>query len=589
MAKTFLKVAALFVLLACYVNNVCAQSDSQLLESIYKIYSNHRFSDNKILNINGKWYFVTVVNPKLEQRRDAKLAAYEKNFAFFLRHKIKSYPNYTYLPKEMTNVSNLEEVYSALKENKKKYYDMPQIGVKSEIGSEVYFFAKEITNDGQDMAKDTHQESLNKSTASTDSPQKSQTITLVAYGTADDEETAIKMALRSAIEQAFGTFVSSNTTIVNDELTKDEIVSVSSGNIEKYSIFSSTKEPDGKSSVSVKATVSIGKLIQFAQSKGATAELAGATFAMNMKMRKLNKENEYQAICHTLDELIKISELNLFDFKLKTEVPQVAGESRYRVPTTIVITPNKNYNNLVDILKSTIESLSLSEKEQKEYELTNDKYYKYDELYGIGYKTTLLSRFPFVLRNDIESTEISNRLKKLNINIWKSAISFEIRDNLGNATEPICANLQCPRKFDYRIRYKGDVGCFLPLFGLWPSRWIEDKLDIYGIASKFDSSDDSFLGDKASILSIGYEYSGGEVWGRSYQGRKSFPINYFYVLNRYIDKSFGLMELSGKSFDYPVSFFYNEYNLSKLSSITIKPTNPKDIKHKKIILETLDN
>ena len=31
------------------------------------------------------------------------------------------------------------------------------------------------------------------------------------------------MALRSAIEQAFGTFVSANTTILNDEVVKDEI------------------------------------------------------------------------------------------------------------------------------------------------------------------------------------------------------------------------------------------------------------------------------------------------------------------------------------------------------------------------------
>ena len=53
-------------------------------------------------------------------------------------------------------------------------------------------------------------------------------LTVSADGETKDE--AIKMALRSAIEQAYGTFVSANTMLLNDELVKDEIVTISSGN-----------------------------------------------------------------------------------------------------------------------------------------------------------------------------------------------------------------------------------------------------------------------------------------------------------------------------------------------------------------------
>ena len=51
-------------------------------------------------------------------------------------------------------------------------------------------------------------------------------MTLVVYGTAESEDEAIKIALRSAIEQAFGTFVSANTEVLNDELVKDEIATM---------------------------------------------------------------------------------------------------------------------------------------------------------------------------------------------------------------------------------------------------------------------------------------------------------------------------------------------------------------------------
>ena len=58
--------------------------------------------------------------------------------------------------------------------------------------------------------------------------------TLTVFGTGSTEEEAIQQALRSALEQTYGAFISANTTILNDELIKDEIVSISTGNIKNY-------------------------------------------------------------------------------------------------------------------------------------------------------------------------------------------------------------------------------------------------------------------------------------------------------------------------------------------------------------------
>ena len=57
---------------------------------------------------------------------------------------------------------------------------------------------------------------------------------LTVSGSGKTQEEAKQNALRNAIEQAFGTFISSNTQILNDNLVKDEIVSVSNGNIQEY-------------------------------------------------------------------------------------------------------------------------------------------------------------------------------------------------------------------------------------------------------------------------------------------------------------------------------------------------------------------
>lgn len=154
-----------------------------------------------------------------------------------------------------------------------------------------------------------------------DSPMAADDIKLVVDGEGPNKTEATKAALRSAIEQAFGTFVSANTEILNDELVKDEIVTVSSGNIKSYKELSSMVLPNGNTSVSLSAVVSIGKLISYAQSKGASAEFAGQTFMMNMKMRELNKKNEAIALEHILKQLEAVYS-TFYDFSVEIGDPK---------------------------------------------------------------------------------------------------------------------------------------------------------------------------------------------------------------------------------------------------------------------------
>ncbi|MCF2592989.1 hypothetical protein I6E11_04080, partial [Bacteroides caecigallinarum] len=204
--------------------------------------------------------------------------------------------------------------------------------------------------------------------------QQTDEVTLVVSADGPTKDEATKTALRSAIEQAYGTFVSANTTILNDELVKDEIVTISSGNIKNYSEVSSNAMPDGKFFVTLKATVSISKLVSYAQSKGAETEFAGATFGMNMKMKELNKQNEKKVIDNMITQLESLS--NLFDYKIELFNPKAHGNECI-VEGMIWLLYNENTQLYNDILFKTLYSLTLSQNEREEYEQMNIDYYEF--------------------------------------------------------------------------------------------------------------------------------------------------------------------------------------------------------------------
>jgi len=217
-------------------------------------------------------------------------------------------------------------------------------------------------------------------------------VTLTVSGDGATKTEATQLALRSAIEQAFGVFVSANTQILNDELVKDEIATVSSGNIKKYEEIASAILPNGNTTVTLKAVVSISKLITYAQSKGSSAEFAGATFGMNMKLKELNKANEEKAIENMINQLTALIP-SMFDYKLELGEPRIEKlflndvyyeqyrqrheeryyEEVYAIPAKVIVIFNDNTEIANNILLNTLASLSLTENEVEEYKKTGLK------------------------------------------------------------------------------------------------------------------------------------------------------------------------------------------------------------------------
>ena len=252
------------------------------------------------------------------------------------------------------------------------------------------------------------------------------TVTLVTSGSGSTKDEATKNALRSAIEQTYGTFVSANTQVVNDELIKDEIITISSGNIIGYDIISTNDISNGVE-VTVKAIVSPDKLVSFAKSKGMKTELAGATFAMNIKMKQLNEKNEIIVLQHLETQLTEVLKQGIFDYEIISGEPQKDIED-YLIPLTINIKENQNTKSFFEVLYNTLSALSLSYDEWNNYKRTNYEFYSYDKyLNPISYKEPQYEKNNFHLRTPFrDSFDIERKL-------LCAILKFNLKDNIGNS------------------------------------------------------------------------------------------------------------------------------------------------------------
>lgn len=289
-------------------------------------------------------------------------------------------------------------------------------------------------------------------------------VTLVVFGKAVDSEKATAVALRSAIEQAYGVFVSANTTILNDVLVKDEIVTISSGNIKSYKVLSDVKCEDGQEMVTVKATVCISKLISYAKSKGASTEFAGAAFAQNMKMKELNKKNELQALQNVL-ALVKEMLPIAFDKKLsiadptnpkkdfRTDLnpiyanPAVGADAiiesyknylnlldgYYQMKFYVSIVPNDNTNYILQNISNTLKAIALNEEERTEYEKMNMKMSRLIIHWPADYKSGE-PRNELYLKFRNSEEDISKLLSEFTNIFLEEFSNFKIVDNLGNSS-----------------------------------------------------------------------------------------------------------------------------------------------------------
>ena len=247
--------------------------------------------------------------------------------------------------------------------------------------------------------------------------QDDKTVTLVVSGQGKTQEEAKQNALRSAIEQAFGTFISSKTEILNDNLVKDEIVSISNGNIQKFDIISELQIPDGGYATTLKATVSVTSLAKFIQNKGKDIDFNGELFNFNINQQIINESNERDAL-ENLELSLNDIALNCFDYEVVASEPvsKSGDNSKFTIPLKIICKANTNLKNWVDIFNKTVRQIALTKNEKDNY----DKIKKNIYYYTIASKTKeaeYTKLYPFCLFiKDWENIPLRNETSRVKIN-----------------------------------------------------------------------------------------------------------------------------------------------------------------------------
>lgn len=196
-----------------------------------------------------------------------------------------------------------------------------------------------------------------------------QVTTLTTTGSGISKEIAVQQSLRSAIEQAFGAFISAKTEILNDELVSDEITSVANGNVQNYELLSEVYNSKASSYfVTTKVTVSVSKLTAFVQSKGVEVEVKGGLFAANIIQQELNAKSELEAIKNMLVPFHEAM-WNAYDFSMTTTQPVLLDKesNEWKIDGVIEANANENLDLAYSLIENTLRGISLSPTEVEEY------------------------------------------------------------------------------------------------------------------------------------------------------------------------------------------------------------------------------
>jgi hypothetical protein len=222
------------------------------------------------------------------------------------------------------------------------------------------------------------------------------TVSITVSGSGKTQEEAKQVALRTAIEQAFGSFISSKTEILNDKIVLDQITSVSNGNIKSFEILNESQLPNESWGLTLKAIVSVSKLTSFVVAKGIEIEIKGGLFALNIKQQVLNEQGEIAAINEMVSLLHEPMQLS-FDYSIKSDDPKsIDAESKnWEIPILVNAVANKNIDFCANYFVKTLKAISLSSDEVDSYKKLNKNVYtiivKYNGIESIFYLRKLYS------------------------------------------------------------------------------------------------------------------------------------------------------------------------------------------------------
>ena len=228
---------------------------------------------------------------------------------------------------------------------------------------------------------------------------KENTVKVKVFGSGNTAELAIKNALRSALEQVNGAFISSKTEVLNQLIASDEIVSISNGAIVEYEVLKKT-EVNNMFHVTIEAIVSASELVNYmSKNTSSSVSLNGDLFVSNAAQQKMNQKAEERALTNIFD-VYKNIYMNSFDVKLTLDAPVSCTQDSYfanclrptkgvknsaaffEIKAHLTAVVNKNMKQAASFLNENLKAISISESEALNFKnLTGDECWEFNEMW----------------------------------------------------------------------------------------------------------------------------------------------------------------------------------------------------------------
>lgn len=240
-------------------------------------------------------------------------------------------------------------------------------------------------------------------------------VEIYSVGSGGTKEDAMNTAIASGLDQAYRTFINQNSIAKTDCL--NSITQLENENILKVKSHSENELPDGSFVCKTVVTLSIDSLILFYKSKGVSIEYSGGMFASKFKLQQLRELSEFESLKNFRDA-IKLLENKSFDFVIETTEPVAnpSNQNLFDLKYKVSVTPNDNFFEFRDIFLKIISNFSMTLNEVDEYQKAQKYLFKV-KIYGDE---------NYYFRNQKSVIVISDIINILNY----STTLFEINDNV---------------------------------------------------------------------------------------------------------------------------------------------------------------
>lgn len=185
---------------------------------------------------------------------------------------------------------------------------------------------------------------------------------IITTGYGETAEKALDNALRNAVEEATGAYIASSSTIENDELVEDKVLSLSRGFIKDYRKLSETKI-DEEYKIVVSALVTEKQILEAMEAEGIKVEYKTASVFEQYQAWDNIKNDELELA----KELFSVDNNNhgiVFDYQIRMEGPKRQGDN-YKVRGNLEGRSNSNYEIEFQNLKNILSELAAEAVELK--------------------------------------------------------------------------------------------------------------------------------------------------------------------------------------------------------------------------------